>query len=106
MTNILLDVYPQLTEKKSLNEVVEACENFTDEQDFTKDEKKAITRLCRLSIMGINNEDKTPLETFSVESDTTNNEFQLVVNRAIESYNEKDLSVVKEALNKLENDDE
>ncbi len=106
MTNILLGVYPQLTEKKSLNEVAEACENFTDEQDFTKDEKKAITRLCKLSIMGIDNEDKTPLETFSVESDTTNNEFQLVVNRAIESYNEKDLSVVKEALKKLEWDEE
>nr|MBR6100540.1 hypothetical protein [bacterium] len=51
MTNILLDVYPKLTENRTLNEVTEACENYTDEQDFTKDEKKAITRLCKLSIM-------------------------------------------------------
>jgi hypothetical protein len=51
MTNILLEVYPKLTENKSLNEVSEACENYADDQDFTKDEKKAITRLCKLSIM-------------------------------------------------------
>jgi hypothetical protein len=51
MTNILLDVYPQLTENRELNEVSEACESYADEQNFTKDEKKAITRLCKLSIM-------------------------------------------------------
>jgi hypothetical protein len=51
MTNILLDVYPQLTENRELNEVSEACENYADERNFTKDEKKAITRLCKLSIM-------------------------------------------------------
>jgi hypothetical protein len=51
MTNILLDVYPQLTENRELNEVSEACSNYADELNFTKDEKKAITRLCKLSIM-------------------------------------------------------
>ena len=106
MTNILLDVYPQLTENRTLNEEPEACENFKDEQDFTKNEKKAITRLCKLSIMWIHNENNKPLETFSVNTDTTNNEFQLVVNRVIESYKEKDITTVKEALKKLEWDDE
>jgi hypothetical protein len=51
MTNILLEVYPKLTENRSLNNKAEACENYADEKDFTKDEKKAITRLCKLSIM-------------------------------------------------------
>jgi hypothetical protein len=51
MTNILIDVYPQLTKKRELSVVSEACENYVDEQNFTKDEKKAITRLCKLSIM-------------------------------------------------------
>ena len=106
MTNILLEIYPKLTKNKSLNKVSEACENYADEQDFTKDEKKAITRLCKLSIMWIHNGNNKPLDEFSVNSNTTNNEFQLVVNRAIESYNEKDLSTIKEALKKLEWDDE
>jgi hypothetical protein len=41
-----------------------------------------------------------------VKKDATNNEFNLVVNRAIENYNEKDFETVKEALKKLENDEE
>jgi hypothetical protein len=52
MTNILLEVYPQLKNThQELNEVTYACSNYADEQNFTKDEKRAITRLCKLSIM-------------------------------------------------------
>jgi hypothetical protein len=35
-----------------------------------------------------------------------NNEFATVINRSISSYNEKDLTVVKNALKKLENNEE
>ena len=106
MTNILLDVYPKLTENRSLNEVSEACENYADEQDFTKDEKKAITRLCKLSIMWIHNDNNEPLEEFLVKQKASNWEFAIVMDRVVSSYNEKDLSTIKEALKKLENDDE
>jgi hypothetical protein len=41
-----------------------------------------------------------------VSNDATNNEFNIVVNRAIENYNEKDFEAVKEVLKKLENDEE
>jgi hypothetical protein len=51
MTDILLEVFPQLTEDRELQDVTKACSSYADEQNFTKDEKKAITRLCRLSIM-------------------------------------------------------
>ncbi len=106
MTNILLDVYPQLTEKRELNEVSKACENYADEQDFTKDEKKAITRLCKLSIMWIHNDNNEPLEEFLVKQKASNWEFAIVMDRVVSSYNEKDLSTIKEALKKLGNDDE
>ena len=106
MTNILLDVYPKLTENKSINEVSKACENYADEQDFTKDEKKAITRLCKLSIMWIHNDNNEPLEEFLVKQKASNWEFAIVMNRVVSSYNEKDLSTIKEVLKKLENDDE
>ena len=102
MTNILLDVYPQLTENKTLNEVSEACENYADEQNFTKDEKKAITRLCKLSIMWIHRDTKEPLDEFMVKQIASNDEFATVMDRAVANYTEKDLSVVKEALKKLE----
>jgi hypothetical protein len=102
MTNILLDVYPKLTDNRKLNEVSEACENYADEQNFTKDEKKAITRLCKLSIMGIHNDDNKPLDEFMVNEITKNDEFSKVINRSLESYTEKDFSVVKDALKKLE----
>ena len=102
MTNILLDVYPQLTENKTLNEVSEACENYADEQNFTKDEKKAITRLCKLSIMWIHRDTKEPLDEFMVKQMASNDEFAKVMDRAVANYTEKDLSVVKEALKKLE----
>lgn len=102
MTNILLDVYPQLTENKTLNEVSEACENYADEQNFTKDEKKAITRLCKLSIMWIHRDTKEPLDEFMVKQMASNDEFVTVMDRAVANYTEKDLSVVKEALKKLE----
>nr|MBR6100589.1 hypothetical protein [bacterium] len=102
MTNILLDVYPQLTEKRELNEVSEACEKYSDEQNFTKDEKKAITRLCKLSIMGIHNDDNKPLDKFMVNEITKNDEFSKVINRSLSTYTEKDFSVVKDALKKLE----
>ena len=106
MTNILLDVYPQLTEKRELNEVSEACENYADEQNFTKDEKKAITRLCKLSIMWIHNDNEKPLDEFMVNEITKNDEFSKVINRSLSTYTEKDFSVVKEALKKLENNEE
>ena len=106
MTNILLDVYPQLTENKTLNEVSEACENYADEQNFTKDEKKAITRLCKLSIMWIHRDTKEALDEFMVKQMASNDEFATVMDRAVENYTEKDLSVVKEALKKLENNEE
>jgi hypothetical protein len=35
-----------------------------------------------------------------------NNEFATVINRSISSYNEKDLTVVKDALKKLENNED
>ena len=107
MTNILLEVYPQLVEwKQELDDVTNACSNYADEQNFTKDEKKAITRLCKLSIMWIHNDTNEPLEEFLVNSKSTNNEFSKVINRSIETYNEKDLSTIKEALKKLEWDEE
>jgi len=106
MTNILLDVYPQLAEKKTLNEVLEACENYVDEQDFTKDEKKAITRLCKLSIMWIHSDNKEPLDEFLAKQKASNWEFATVMDRVVSNYNEKDLSTIKEALNKLEWDEE
>ena len=107
MTNILLEVYPQLKNThQELNEVTYACSNYADEQNFTKDEKRAITRLCKLSIMWIHNNTDKPLDEFMVNQSTTNDEFAKVINRTIENYNEKDFSVVKEALRKLEWDEE
>ena len=107
MTNILLEVYPQLVEwKQELDDVTNACSNYVDEQNFTKDEKKAITRLCKLSIMWIHNDTNKPLEEFLVNSKSTNDEFSKVINRSIETYNEKDLSTIKDALKKLEWDEE
>ena len=106
MTNILLDVYPQLTENRELNEVSEACESYADEQNFTKDEKKAITRLCKLSIMWIHNDTNEPLEEFLVNNNSTNDEFSKVINRSLSTYTEKDFSIVKDALKKLEWDEE
>ena len=106
MTNILLDVYPQLTENRELNEVSEACESYADEQNFTKDEKKAITRLCKLSIMWIHADDNKPLDEFMVNEITKNDEFSKVINRSLSTYTEKDFSVVKDALKKLEWDEE
>jgi hypothetical protein len=107
MTNILLDVFPQLVEgKQELNDVENACSNYADAQKFTKSEKKAITRLCKLSIMGIHAETKKPLDEFLVKQLAKNNEFATVINRSISSYNEKDLTVVKDALKKLENNED
>jgi hypothetical protein len=41
-----------------------------------------------------------------VNERTKNNEFSKVINRSISTYNEKDLSVIKEALKKLEDNEE
>jgi hypothetical protein len=41
-----------------------------------------------------------------VNQDTTNDEFSKVINRSISTYTEKDFSVVKEALKKLEDNEE
>ena len=103
MTNILLDVYPQLIEGRTeLDDITNACSNYTDEQNFTKDEKKAITRLCKLSIMGIHADDNKPLDEFMVNEITKNDEFSKVINRSLSTYTEKDFSTVKDALKKLE----
>ena len=107
MTNILLEVYPQLVEwKAELEDVTNACSNYADEQNFTMDEKKAITRLCKLSIMWIHNDTNKPLEEFLVNNKSTNDEFSKVINRSVATYNEKDLSTIKDALKKLEWDEE
>ena len=106
MTNILLEVYPQLVEGKTeLDDVTNACWNYADEQNFTKDEKKAITRLCKLSIMWIHRDTKEPLDEFLAKQIATNWEFVTVMDRVVANYNEKDLKVVKEALKKLEWDE-
>ena len=107
MTNILLEAYPQLVEwKQELDDITNACSNYADEQSFTKDEKKAITRLCKLSIMWIHNDTNEPLEEFLVNNKSTNDEFSKVINRSVSTYNEKDLWTIKEALKKLEWDEE
>jgi hypothetical protein len=107
MTSILLEVYPQLVEwKQELDDVTNACSNYADEQNFTKDEKKAITRLCKLSIMWIHNDTNEPLEEFLVNNKSTNDEFSKVINRSVATYNEKDLTTIKDALKKLEWDEE
>ena len=107
MTNILLDVYPQLVEwKQEIDDITNACSNYADEQNFTKDEKKAITRLCKLSIMWIHADNNKPLDEFMVNEWTKNNEFSKVINRSISTYTEKDLSVIKEAIKKLEDNEE
>ena len=107
MTNILLEVYPQLVEGKTeLDDVTRACTSYADEQNFTKDEKKAITRLCKLSIMWIHRDNNEPLDEFLVRQIATNWEFATVMDRVVANYTEKDLSVVKDAIKKLENDEE
>ena len=40
------------------------------------------------------------------QKNTTNDEFSKVINRSISTYNEKDLSSVKDALKKLENNED
>lgn len=99
MTNILLEVYPQIIEWKQ--EVNEACSEYADEQDFTSQEKRAITKLCRHAIMWIHEEDDTPLDEFMVSENTTEEEFARIVNRVVSNYDDSSLEVVKESLNKL-----
>lgn len=106
MTNILLEVFPQLVEgKKTIDDVTNACNNYVDEQKFTRQEKKAVARLCKLSIMWVDTENK-PLEEFKVKELVKNNEFANVIDKSISTYNEKDLATVKDALKKLETDEE
>jgi hypothetical protein len=56
--------------------------------------------------MGIHNDTNEPLEEFLVNNKSTNDEFSKVINRSISTYNEKDLSAVKDALKKLENNED
>jgi hypothetical protein len=56
--------------------------------------------------MWIHNDTNEPLDEFLVNSKSTNDEFSKVINRSLESYTEKDFSVVKDALKKLEWDEE
>jgi hypothetical protein len=48
MTNVLIDVFPQLlTDKQEIKDKNE-CISFADEASFTSAEKSAATRLCKL----------------------------------------------------------
>ena len=106
MTNILLEVYPQLIEgREEVNWIGAACHSYTDEKDFTDNEKRAITKLCRLSIMGIHKENNVPLEEFMVSRNIYNDEFATIVNRIVDQYTEKDFNEIKEVLSKLEGDE-
>lgn len=103
-SNILTEVFPQLTEwKKNVNEV---CNEYTDYKEFSAKEEKAVSKLCRLAIMGIIEDDKTPLETFGINNLSTNEEFIKVVNRMTDKYSEEELKDLKSALSTLENQKE
>ena len=103
-SNILLDIFPKLTEnKKNVNEV---CTEYTDYQEFSSKEQKAVSKLCRLAIMWINEDDKTPLETFWVHNLSNNEEFIKVVNRMTDKYSEEELKDLKSALSSLEENKE
>ena len=103
-SNILLDIFPKLTEnKKNVNEV---CTEYTDYQEFSSKEQKAVSKLCRLAIMWINEDNKTPLETFWVHNLSTNEEFIKVVNRMTDKYSEEELKDLKSALSSLEENKE
>lgn len=104
MTNILLEVYPQILDWKQ--EVNTACEEYSDEQDFTSNEKRAITKLCRHAIMWINDDNNSPLEEFMVGENTTEEDFARVINRVISNYDKTSLETVKWALIKLEDSQE
>jgi hypothetical protein len=56
--------------------------------------------------MWIHNDDNKPLDEFLVKQKATNWEFATVMDRVVSDYNEKDLATVKEALKKLEWDNE
>jgi hypothetical protein len=56
--------------------------------------------------MWIHNDNKEPLDEFLVKQKASNWEFVTVMDRVVSSYNEKDLTTVKDALKKLEWDDE
>lgn len=103
-SNILLDIFPKLTEnKKNVNEV---CTEYTDYQEFSNKEQKAVSKLCRLAIMWIHEDDKTPLETFWVHDLSTNEEFIKVVNRMTDKYSKEELKDLKSALSSLEENKE
>jgi hypothetical protein len=56
--------------------------------------------------MWIHYDKNEPLDEFLVKQKATNWEFATVMDRVVSSYNEKDLTTVKDALKKLEWDDE
>ena len=93
-------MYPQLIEgREEVNGIGAACHSYTDEKDFTDNEKRAITKLCRLSIMGIHKENNVPSRNIY------NDEFATIVNRIVDQYTEKDFNEIKEVLSKLEGDE-
>ena len=103
-SNILLDIFPKLTEnKKNINEY---CTEYTDYNEFSRKEQKAISKLCRLAIMWIHEDDKTPLETFWVHDLSTNEEFIKVVNRMTDKFSDDELKDLKSALSSLEENKE
>ena len=99
----MLGVYPQLLEGRGeINGIGMACNNYADEENFTDNEKRAVTKLCRLWIMGIHKENNLPLEEFMVSRNIHNDEFITIVDRIIDQHTEKDFSEIKEVLSKLE----
>jgi hypothetical protein len=56
--------------------------------------------------MWIHKDTKEPLDEFLAKQKSTNWEFATVMDRVVANYNEKDFSVVKDALKKLEWDEE
>ena len=56
--------------------------------------------------MWINEDNKTPLETFWVHNLSTNEEFIKVVNRMTDKYSEEELKDLKSALSSLEENKE
>ena len=103
-SNILIDIFPKLTEwKKNVNEY---CTEYTDYNEFSRKEQKAISKLCRLAIMWIHEDDKTPLETFGIHDLSTNEEFIKVVNRMTNKFSDDELKDLKSALSSLEENKE
>ena len=65
MTNILLDVYPQLTENRELNEVSETCEKYADEH-LTDEEYALFAK--ELGLKGFNTRKRASFAIYDLDS--------------------------------------